>query len=105
LRGLVLLRPLPKLKWYLAYLPEGPVIDWAAADLEQWLVPVLAHLKEQRAFSVKMGPPVVARRWSAEAVKAAISDPQAGSCGTWRPPRTSGGPSTLPTGSAAWAGK
>lgn len=28
--GLVLLRPLPKLKRYLAYLPEGPVIDWAA---------------------------------------------------------------------------
>ncbi len=75
--GLVLLRPLPKLKRYLAYLPEGPVIDWAAADLEQWLEPMLAHLKGQGAFSVKMGPPVVARRWSAEAVKAAIADPAA----------------------------
>ncbi|MFI8094059.1 lipid II:glycine glycyltransferase FemX [Streptomyces sp. NPDC086080] len=75
--GLVLLRPLPKTKRYLAYLPEGPVIDWAAPDIEQWLKPMLAHLKEQGAFSVKMGPPVVARRWSAEAVKAAIADPQA----------------------------
>lgn len=75
--GLVLLRPLPKLKRYLAYLPEGPVIDWAAADLEQWLQPMLAYLKQQGTFSVKMGPPVVARRWSAEAVKAAIADPQA----------------------------
>ncbi|WP_326772693.1 lipid II:glycine glycyltransferase FemX [Streptomyces sp. NBC_01445] len=75
--GLVLLRPLPKLKRYLAYLPEGPAIDWAATDLKLWLEPMLAYLKERGVFSVKMGPPVVARRWSAEAVKAAIADPQA----------------------------
>lgn len=75
--GLVLFRPLPKLKRYLANLPEGPVIDWAAPDLEQWLEPMLAYLKAQGAFSVKMGPPAVARRWSAEAVKAAIADPKA----------------------------
>ncbi|MFF2813239.1 lipid II:glycine glycyltransferase FemX [Streptomyces sp. NPDC058000] len=75
--GLVLLRPLPKLKRYLAYLPEGPVIDWAAPDLERWLEPMLAYLRARGAFSVKMGPPVVARRWSAEVVKAAIADPQA----------------------------
>jgi lipid II:glycine glycyltransferase (peptidoglycan interpeptide bridge formation enzyme) len=75
--GLVLLRPLPKLKRYLAYLPEGPVIDWAAGDLEQWLEPMLAYLKRRGAFTVKMGPPVVVRRWSAEAVKAAIADPRA----------------------------
>ncbi|MEU6282314.1 peptidoglycan bridge formation glycyltransferase FemA/FemB family protein [Streptomyces sp. NPDC047028] len=73
--GLVLLRPLPKVKRYLAYLPEGPVIDWHAPDLEQWLTPMLAHLKARGAFSVKMGPPVVARRWSPDAVKAAIADP------------------------------
>ncbi|MFE9678428.1 lipid II:glycine glycyltransferase FemX [Streptomyces sp. NPDC006259] len=76
--GLVLLRPLPKLKRYLAYLPEGPVIDWFAADLaERWLEPMLAHLRARGAFSVKMGPPVVVRRWSADAVKAAIADPGA----------------------------
>ncbi|MEU2059645.1 peptidoglycan bridge formation glycyltransferase FemA/FemB family protein [Streptomyces sp. NPDC013455] len=75
--GLVLLRPLPKVKRYLAYLPEGPVIDWHAPDLERWLDPMLAHLKARGAFSVKMGPPVVARRWSPEAVKAAIADPGA----------------------------
>lgn len=75
--GLVLFRPLPKMKRYLAYLPEGPVIDWAAPDLDRWLRPMLTHLKERGAFSVKMGPPVAARRWSAEAVKAAIADPRA----------------------------
>ncbi|MEU9286343.1 peptidoglycan bridge formation glycyltransferase FemA/FemB family protein [Streptomyces sp. NPDC048275] len=76
--GLVLLRPLPKVKRYLAYLPEGPVIDWYAADLvERWLDPMLAYLKARGAFTVKMGPPVVVRRWSADAVKAAIADPAA----------------------------
>ncbi|WP_328687754.1 aminoacyltransferase [Streptomyces phaeochromogenes] len=75
--GLVLLRPLPKVKRFLAYLPEGPVIDWAAPDLERWLEPMLVFLKGQGVFSVKMGPPVVARRWSAESVKSAIADPQA----------------------------
>lgn len=44
--SLVLYRPLPKLKRYLAYLPEGPVIDWYAPDLEAvWLRPLLDHLR------------------------------------------------------------
>ncbi|MFI5794168.1 lipid II:glycine glycyltransferase FemX [Streptomyces sp. NPDC051677] len=76
--GLALLRPLPRLKKYLAYLPEGPLLDWHAPDLvERWLTPMLAYLKARGAFSVKMGPPVVVRRWSADAVKAAIADPAA----------------------------
>ncbi|MEU9666440.1 peptidoglycan bridge formation glycyltransferase FemA/FemB family protein [Streptomyces bobili] len=87
--GLVLLRPLPKLKRYLAYLPEGPVVDWFAADLvERWLKPMLAHLKARGAFSVKMGPPVVVRRWSADAVKAAIADPGARRLGDAEPTST-----------------
>ncbi|MGI5139029.1 MULTISPECIES: lipid II:glycine glycyltransferase FemX [unclassified Streptomyces] len=75
--GLVLLRPLPRLKRCLAYLPEGPVIDWYAPDLDRWLRPMVAHLRSRGAFSVRMGPPVVVRRWSADAVKAAIADPHA----------------------------
>ena len=72
--GLVLYRQLPKVKRYLAYLPEGPVIDWSGDDLESWLVPMVAHLKRQGAFAVRIGPPVVTRRWSAEQVKAGIAD-------------------------------
>ena len=72
--GLVLYRQLPKVKRYLAYLPEGPVIDWSGDDLEAWLTPLVAHLKAQGAFAVRMGPPVVTRRWSAEQVKAGIAD-------------------------------
>ncbi|MFF4706532.1 lipid II:glycine glycyltransferase FemX [Streptomyces sp. NPDC001288] len=75
--ALVLLRALPKVKRYLAYLPEGPVIDWHDPEPERWLDPLLAHLKGRGAFAVKMGPPVVVRRWSAETVKEAIADPAA----------------------------
>ncbi|CAM5719833.1 hypothetical protein SANTM175S_06588 [Streptomyces antimycoticus] len=73
--GLVLYRQLPKIKRYLAYLPEGPVINWYAPNLEDWLRPMLAHLKQQGAFSVKMGPPVIIRRWDANAIKSGIQNP------------------------------
>lgn len=73
--GLVLYRQLPKIKRYLAYLPEGPVINWFAPNLEDWLKPMLGHLKQQGAFSVKMGPPVIIRRWDAAAIKSGIQSP------------------------------
>jgi lipid II:glycine glycyltransferase (peptidoglycan interpeptide bridge formation enzyme) len=72
--ALVLYRALPGLRRYLAYVPEGPVIDWSDHDLARWLDPLLAHLRGRKAFTVKMGPPVVARRWQAATVKAAIAD-------------------------------
>ncbi len=72
--GLVLYRQLPKLKRYLAYLPEGPVIDWGTDELAGWLAPMTDHLKAQGAFAVRMGPPVVTRRWDAAAVKAGVAD-------------------------------
>ncbi|MDT0202445.1 peptidoglycan bridge formation glycyltransferase FemA/FemB family protein [Nocardioides sp. AE5] len=72
--ALVLYRQLPKVKRYLAYLPEGPVIDWESDELEQWLDPMVAHLKRAGAFGVRMGPPVVTGRWSAAAIKAGIAD-------------------------------
>ncbi|TGN66660.1 peptidoglycan bridge formation glycyltransferase FemA/FemB family protein [Nocardioides eburneiflavus] len=72
--GLVLYRQLPKVRRYLAYLPEGPVIDWTGDDLEAWLAPMVAHLERQGAFAVRMGPPVVTRRWSAAQIKAGVAD-------------------------------
>ena len=72
--GLVLLRQVPKVKRFLAYLPEGPVIDWATDDLGAWLLPMVEHLRERGAFGVRMGPPVVVRRWSSATLKAAIAD-------------------------------
>ena len=72
--GLVLYRQLPRLKRYLAYLPEGPVIDWSSEDLASWLDPLTRHLRRSGAFGVRMGPPVVVSRWSAETLKAGIAD-------------------------------
>ena len=72
--ALVLYRQLPKLRRSLAYLPEGPVIDWSSEDLAAWLTPMTRHLSDQGAFGIRMGPPVVTRRWSAATVKQAIAD-------------------------------
>ncbi|RNL75418.1 peptidoglycan bridge formation glycyltransferase FemA/FemB family protein [Nocardioides marmorisolisilvae] len=72
--ALVLYRQLPKVKRYLAYLPEGPVIDWASEDLGGWLNPMAAHLKSQGAFGIRIGPPVVTRRWDAAQIKDGIAD-------------------------------
>lgn len=72
--ALVLYRQLPKIGRSLAYLPEGPVIDWTAADLGTWLAPMAGHLKAKGAFGIRIGPPVVVRRWTAQLVKDAIAD-------------------------------
>ncbi len=73
--ALVLYRDLPRVPRSLAYLPEGPVIDWDGDDLEAWLAPLAAHVRSRGGFGVRIGPPVVTRRWSAEQVKAGIADP------------------------------
>jgi lipid II:glycine glycyltransferase (peptidoglycan interpeptide bridge formation enzyme) len=73
--GLVLYRQIPKLKRFLAYLPEGPTLDWSAPRLSDYLAAMTRHLAGQGAFAVRMGPPVVLHRWSARTVKTAIADP------------------------------
>ncbi|MBF4163919.1 peptidoglycan bridge formation glycyltransferase FemA/FemB family protein [Nocardioides sp. CBS4Y-1] len=76
--ALVLYRQLPKLKRFLAYVPEGPVLDWssewAGSQLAQALVPLARHCKAAGAFGVRIGPPVVTARWSAQQVKDGIAD-------------------------------
>ncbi len=73
--GLVLYRKVPKLNRYLAYLPEGPTLDWTGPGLDQHLAALAAYLKGQRAFAIRMGPPVVTRRWHAPTLKTALADP------------------------------
>jgi lipid II:glycine glycyltransferase (peptidoglycan interpeptide bridge formation enzyme) len=72
--GLVLLRQIPRVRRYLAYLPEGPVVDWQAYDPADVLTPLLASLRRGGAFTVKIGPQLVSRQWRAETVKAALAD-------------------------------
>ncbi len=72
--GLVLHRPVPRLQRYtLAYLPEGPVIDWTG-DIAAWLDPLAAYLKARGAFAIRLGPPVRTDVWSAGQVKEGIAD-------------------------------
>ena len=72
--GLVLYRSLPRVRRYLAYLPEGPVLDWSAPDLADSLQAMSAHLRRAKAFGVRMGPPVRVRSWTADTVKSALAD-------------------------------
>ena len=85
--GLVLYRQVPRLPRYLAYLPEGPDIDWLGEGpaargmdaperihpLADWLDPLLAHLRAAGAFAAKIGPPIWTRRWSAATLKAGLA--------------------------------
>ena len=75
--ALVLYRRIPKLNRSLAYLPEGPVIDWGAPDLARWLEPLVEHLRGRGAFSVRIGPPVQRRWWEAATLRSAIADESA----------------------------
>ena len=70
----MLLRQTPRIKRYLAYLPEGPVIDWNRFDAETVTAPLLTYLKGQKAFAVKIGPQLVTRRWHTPTLKKAIAD-------------------------------
>jgi lipid II:glycine glycyltransferase (peptidoglycan interpeptide bridge formation enzyme) len=86
--GLVLYRQLPKIKRYLAYVPEGPVLDWSSDAVPDLLSAMADHLRRQHAFGIRIGPPVVARRWSAAAVKEAIADPSNARLGDMPPTST-----------------
>jgi vancomycin resistance protein VanK len=73
--GLVLHRPVPRLERFtLAYVPEGPVIDWTG-EIDAWLEPLAAYLKAHGAFAIRLGPPVRTNTWSAAQVKEGIAAP------------------------------
>ncbi|HZX03713.1 lipid II:glycine glycyltransferase FemX [Kribbella sp.] len=73
--GLVLHRPVPRLDRYtLAYLPEGPVIDWTG-PIDRGLRPLATYLKANGAFAIRLGPPVRTDTWTAAQVKEGIADP------------------------------
>lgn len=72
--GLVLYRQLPKLKRFLAYLPEGPVLDWERTDMAEQLDALVAYARRNKAFAVRIGPAVVQRTWGPDTIKKAIAD-------------------------------
>lgn len=71
--GLVLYRWIPKLKKALAYLPEGPDVDWMGGrPVDQWLKPLIEHVQGKGAFSLKIGITAVTRTWDNDALKSAV---------------------------------
>ncbi|MCX5204233.1 peptidoglycan bridge formation glycyltransferase FemA/FemB family protein [Streptomyces sp. NBC_00237] len=70
--ALVLLRQLPGTRKYFAYLPEGPVADWADPDVDRWLGPLLDHLRGAGVFAVRIGPSPAYRRWDAALLKSLV---------------------------------
>lgn len=72
--GLALHRTIPRTSWTLAYLPEGPVLDWASVNIDDALRALIVHEKRRKAFAVRIGPTPVWRRWGVDTIKAAIAD-------------------------------
>ncbi len=76
--GLVLYRWLPRGRRCLAYLPEGPSIDWfgerTGIGLADWLGPLVEEARRRGAFAVKLGPKVISRSWQAATLKRAMAD-------------------------------
>src|SRR5690606_22277717 len=87
-----------RIRRYLAYVPEGPAIDWADAarnGLARWLDPLVAHVRQRSAFGLRIGPPVQVRRWSTATVKAALSDDAIARLGDLAPDATNPDGTTL----------
>ncbi|GAA2154984.1 lipid II:glycine glycyltransferase (peptidoglycan interpeptide bridge formation enzyme) [Humibacillus xanthopallidus] len=74
--GLVLARRIPRLKRSYAYLPEGPALPWetVAHDPAAWLDPLVAWAKNDGAFALRLGFPVVSRIWDREPVKKQVAE-------------------------------
>jgi len=88
--ALILHRPVPKVRRRsLAYIPEGPVIDWESTRwrTQDWMRPLIEHCRSVGAFQIKMGPPVATRRWESGTVKAALA---AADEGAWNAPSSLG---------------
>ena len=87
--ALVLYRSVPRLpQRSLAYIPEGPAIDWSSENLESWLKPLVSHVKSRGAFQLKIGPPVVVAQWDTDTVKEAIANVHVGLISEIEPDRT-----------------
>lgn len=73
--GLILFRKVPKLNRFLAYLPEGPDLNWNdATQVEAGLAALVAFGKSRNVFQIKIGPHAWTKQWSSETLKDAIAN-------------------------------
>lgn len=76
--GLLLMRKVPKVNRFLAYLPEGPDLNWSNNELVERALDALVNFAQSKnVFQIKMGPHTWTRRWHAETLKAAIAEQSA----------------------------
>ncbi len=82
--GLVSYRDVP-LMGALAYLAEGPVVDWADLGAEAVTTALLEFLRHGRVFTVRMTPAVVLHRWRVDTLRAAVRRADGGRLGDLAP--------------------
>jgi lipid II:glycine glycyltransferase (peptidoglycan interpeptide bridge formation enzyme) len=71
--ALALYRTVP-LAGSLAYVGEGPVLDWAELGASAVTRALLAYLRSRGVFSVKLAPDLVRRRWRVATLRQAVRD-------------------------------
>lgn len=71
-------RALPAGVGHLAYVPEGPVLDWSRWPPATWLEELCRNEREAGAFRIVLSPPLWEAQWSGERVRAAFAE---GTCG------------------------
>lgn len=74
--GVALGRSLPRVNKSFIYLPEGPALPWdlVSEDPARWIDPLQKWALGAGAFALRLGFPVVSRRWEPEVVKKKISE-------------------------------
>lgn len=72
---LVKYKYLPGTRLRFAYIPQGPLIDWAAPDALPQLQALASHLRAKNIFALRIAPPLTLRSWHADTVKKGLADP------------------------------
>jgi lipid II:glycine glycyltransferase (peptidoglycan interpeptide bridge formation enzyme) len=73
--ALLLLRKLPSLSKWFAYIPEGPLLNWRAPinEIDRALALLLEYAKDKGVFLLRIGPLVEKSSWSTSTMKAALA--------------------------------
>lgn len=73
--ALLLMRKLPKVPKWFAYLPEGPLLNWDAPPDENMLAlsALVDYARNKGVFLLRIGPPVVKSTWRADTLKSALA--------------------------------
>lgn len=70
--ALVLHRAAPLVRKTLAYIPDGPVIDFERYPAQRVIAPLTGYLKNRGAFQLRLGPGLAVRSWEPGAVRKAL---------------------------------